>query len=49
MWPTVVNAIIIGSVVLHLFFGQFVVITIIEVHLFKMFNNKYSKLLKDIS
>ncbi|MDK2564082.1 QueT transporter family protein [Romboutsia sedimentorum] len=62
LWPTIVNAIIIGGVVLHLFmglplilsvlqvgFGQFVVITIIGVPLFKFFNNKYAKLLKDIS
>lgn len=62
LWPTIVNAIIIGGMVLHLFFGlplilsilqvgfgQFVVITIIGVPLFKMFNNKYSKLLRDIS
>lgn len=61
LWPTIVNAIIIGGVVLHLFiglplvlsilqvgFGQFVVITIIGVPLFKIFNNKYLKLLKDI-
>lgn len=62
LWPTIVNAIIIGGVVLHLFiglplilsilqvgFGQFMVITIIGVPLFKIFNNKYAKLLKDIS
>ena len=61
LWPTIVNAIIIGRVMLHgLFklplilsilevgFGQFVVITIIGVPLFKFLNNKYSKLLKDI-
>ena len=61
LWPTIVNAIIIGGVMLHgLFklplilsilqvgFGQFVVITIIGVPLFRFLNNKYSKLLKDI-
>src|SRR5699024_11717798 len=55
---TIVNAIIVGGVMLHgLFklplilsmlqvgFGQFVVITIIGVPLFKFLNNKYSKLL----
>ena len=60
-WPTIVNAIIVGGVMLHgLFklplilsilqvgFGQFVVITIIGVPLFRFLNNKYSKLLKDI-
>ncbi len=62
LWPTIVNAIIVGGVVLHVFFGlplilsalqvgfgQFMVITIIGVPLFKIFNNKYSKLLKDMS
>ena len=61
LWPTIVNAIIIGGVILHVLFklplilsilqvgfGQFVVITIIGVPLFKFLNNKYSKLLKDI-
>ena len=61
LWPTIVNAIIIGGGMLHgLFklplilsilqvgFGQFVVITIIGVPLFRFLNNKYSKLLKDI-
>lgn len=62
LWPTIVNAIIIGGVMLHgLFkvpslilcilqvgFGEFVVITIIGVPLFRFLNNKYSKLLKDI-
>ena len=61
LWPTIVNAIIVGGVMLHglfklpliLFilevgFGQFVVITIIGVPLFRFLNNKYSKLLKDI-
>lgn len=61
LWPTIVNAIIIGGVILHVLFklplilsilqvgfGQFVVITIIGVPLFRFLNNKYSKLLKDI-
>ena len=59
LWPTIVNAIIIG-ITLNIFFGlpliisilqvgigQFVVITIIGVPLFKAFKEKYSKLLKD--
>ena len=59
LWPTIVNAIIIG-ITLNVFFGlpliisilqvgigQFVVITIIGVPLFKAFKEKYSKLLKD--
>lgn len=61
LWPTIVNAIIVGGVMLHVLFklplilsilevgfGQFVVITIIGVPLFRFLNNKYSKLLKDI-
>ena len=61
LWPTIVNAIIIGGIMLHKLFklplilsvlqvgiGQFVVITIIGVPLFRFLNNKYSKLLKDI-
>ena len=61
LWPTIVNAIIIGGVMLHGLFklpiilsvlqvgiGQFVVITIIGVPLFRFLNNKYSKTLKDI-
>ena len=62
LWPTIVNAIIIGGVMLHgLFkvpslilcilqvgFGQFVVITIIGVPLFKSINNKYGKYLKNM-
>lgn len=61
LWPTIVNAIIIGGVLLHKIFGlplylsmlqvgfgQFVVITIIGVPLFKIFREKYIKLLKDI-
>ena len=53
LWPTIVNAIIIGGVILHVLFklplilsilqvgfGQFVVITIIGVPLFKFLNNK---------
>ncbi|MGL5314972.1 MAG: QueT transporter family protein [Peptostreptococcaceae bacterium] len=59
LWPTIVNAIIIG-IMLNVFFGlplvlsmlqvgfgQFVVITIIGVPLFSLFKEKYSKLLKD--
>lgn len=59
LWPTIVNAIIIG-IMLNVFFGlplilsmlqvgfgQFVVITIVGVPLFKLFTEKYSKLLKD--
>lgn len=34
--------------ILEVGFGQFVVITIIGVPLFRFLNNKYSKLLKDI-
>lgn len=61
LWPTIVNAIIVGGVMLggifklpiilsmfQVAFGEFVVITIIGVPLFKVLNNKYSKLLKDI-
>lgn len=60
LWPTIVNAIIIGAELKIFFgfplilsmiqvgFGQFVVITIIGVPLFRFLNNKYSKLLKDI-
>ena len=61
LWPTIVNAIIVGGVMLHgliklplilsllqVGLGQFVVITIIGVPLFRFLNNKYSKLLKDI-
>ena len=60
LWPTIVNAIIIGMMlniifglpliisILQVGIGQFVVITIIGVPLFRFLNNKYSKLLKDI-
>ena len=61
LWPTIVNAIIIGGVMLHGLFklplilsvlqvgiGQFVVITIIGVPLFRFLSNKYSKLLNNI-
>ena len=59
LWPTIVNAIIIGIMlniisgfpliisILEVGFGEFVVITIIGVPLFKAFKEKYSKLLKD--
>ena len=59
LWPTIVNAIIIGMMlniifglpliisILQVGIGQFVVITIIGVPLFKAFKEKYSKLLKD--
>lgn len=59
IWPTVINAIIIG-IMLNIFFGlplmlsmaqvgfgQFVVITIIGVPLYKSFEGKYFKILKD--
>lgn len=61
LWPTIVNAIIVG-IMLNVFFGlplilsmlqvgfgQFVVITIIGVPLFTVFKEKYSKLLKDFT
>lgn len=60
LWPTIVNAIIVGGVMLHgilklplmltmleVGFGQFVVITIIGVPLFKVLEKKYSSLLKN--
>ena len=58
LWPTIVHAIIIGIMLNKLFgvplilsmlqvgFGQFVVITIIGVPLFKILEDKYLKLLK---
>lgn len=59
IWPTVINAIIIG-IMLNIFFGlplmlsmaqvgfgQFVVITIIGVPLYKSLEGKYFKILKD--
>ncbi|WP_330579931.1 QueT transporter family protein [[Clostridium] dakarense] len=60
MWPTIVNAIIIGIMLnkflgfplilsmLQVGFGQFVVITIIGVPLFNMIERKYGKRLKDL-
>ena len=60
LWPTIVNAIIIGAELKIFFgfplilsmiqvgFGQFVVITIIGVPLFKSINNKYGKYLKNM-
>ncbi|RDY27998.1 QueT transporter family protein [Romboutsia weinsteinii] len=59
LWPTIVNAIIIGAELniffgmpflismLEVGFGQFVVITIIGVPLFKILENKYYKLIKN--
>lgn len=59
LWPTIVNAIIVGITlnvfaglpliisILEVGIGEFVVITIIGVPLFKAFKEKYSKLLKD--
>lgn len=59
IWPTIINAIIIG-IMLNIFFGlplilsmaqvgfgQFVVITIIGVPLYKSLEGKYFKILKD--
>lgn len=59
IWPTVINAIIIG-IMLNIFFGlplmlsmaqvgfgQFIVITIIGVPLYKSLEGKYFKILKD--
>lgn len=59
IWPTVINAIIIG-IMLNIFFGlplmlsmaqvgfgQFVVITIVGVPLYKSLEGKYFKILKD--
>ena len=60
LWPTVINAIIIGWMLnkfvglplilsmIEVGFGQFVVITLIGVPLFKVFDKKYGKLLKDV-
>lgn len=60
LWPTIVNAIIIGIMLNKFFglplilsmlqvgFGQFVVITIIGVPLFDMIEKKYGKRLKDL-
>lgn len=60
LWPTIVNAIIIGIMLnkflgfplilsmLQVGFGQFVVITIIGVPLFNMIERKYGKRLKDL-
>ncbi len=59
LWPTIINAIIIGGIVLPIFikvpvgltmlqvgFGQFVVITIIGVPLFKVLGDKLNKFFK---
>ncbi|MEG1312314.1 MAG: QueT transporter family protein [Romboutsia sp.] len=60
LWPTIVNAIIIGTMLnkfmgfplilsmLEVGFGQFMVITIIGVPLFNILEKKYGKLLKDL-
>lgn len=60
LWPTIVNAIVIGAMLniffglplilsmLQVGFGQFVVITIIGVPLFNGFKEKYLNKLKDI-
>lgn len=59
IWPTIINALIVGWMLNKFFglplilsmlqvgFGQFVVINIIGVPLFKVLSDKYSKLLKD--
>lgn len=60
LWPVVVNAIIVAAqlkiffniplfiTMLQVGFGQFVVLTIIGVPLFKAINNKYGKYLKNM-
>ena len=60
LWPVIVNAIIVAVqlkiffgmplfiTMLQVGFGQFVVITIIGVPLFKAVNNKYGKYLKNM-
>ena len=60
LWPVVVNAIIVAAqlkiffniplfiTMLQVGFGQFVVVTIIGVPLFKAINNKYGKYLKNM-
>ena len=60
LWPVIINAIIVGLELNIFFglplllsmiqvgFGQFVVITIIGVPLFKSVNNKYGKKLKNM-
>jgi uncharacterized membrane protein len=60
LWPTIVNAIIIGIMlnkffglplilsILQVGFGQFVVITIIGIPLFNMIEKKYGNKLKDL-
>lgn len=59
LWPTIINAIIIGTMLNTLFgyplilgmlevgFGEFVVITIVGVPLFKILNDKYGVKLKN--
>ena len=60
LWPTIVNAIIIGWMLYKFFgvpftlgalqvgFGQFVVITLVGLPVFKMVNNKYGNKLKNL-
>lgn len=59
IWPTLVNALVIGAMlniffgvpidlaILNVGFGQFVVITILGVPLFKIFTKKYGAMLKN--
>lgn len=59
LWPTIINAIIIGTMLNALFgyplilgmlevgFGEFVVITIVGVPLFNILNDKYGAILKN--
>lgn len=60
LWPTIINAIIIGAMLniffgvplilgmLQVGFGQFVVITIIGIPFFKMVNKKYGSLIESV-
>ena len=59
LWPTIVNALIIGWMLFKFFgvpfiigalevgFGQFVVITLVGLPVFNMVNNKYGNKLKN--
>ena len=61
LWPTIVNALIIGWELYKFFglpfglsalqvgFGEFVVITIVGLPVFKMVNNKYGNKIKNFS
>lgn len=61
LWPTIINAIIIGIILnvtlgfplilsmLEVGFGQFVVITIVGVPLFKLLENKYGSLFRKLT